>query len=116
MEDHAVAELAAAGAHELLDRGQSEGDEEQAGLVDVAIVSVDDVDLGLVGVEAAAEPVGGHRAARPAAEDQDLFPRHCSCLLWSAQSLAVVWPAAIRAGPERRADNYAAEEVSVAGS
>ncbi len=76
VEDHAVAELAAARTHDLLDRGQTKGDKEQAGLVDVLVVAVDDVDLGLVGVEAAAQPVGGHRAAGPAAEDHDLLPVH----------------------------------------
>ena len=56
--------------------GQAEGDEEQSGLVNVAVVAVDDVDLRLVGVEAAAQTVGGHRPARPAADDHDLLPAH----------------------------------------
>ena len=56
--------------------GEPERDEEQAGLVDVTVVPVDDVDLDLVRVEAAAQPVGGHRAARPAAQDHDLLGAH----------------------------------------
>ena len=76
VEDDAVAQLAPARPHDLLDVREPEGDEEQARLVDVAVVAVDDVDLGLVGVEAAAQPVGGHRAAGAAAEDHDLLPAH----------------------------------------
>ena len=55
---------------------EPERHEEQAGLVDVPVVSIDDVDLCLVGVEPAAQPVGGHRAAGSAAEDHDLLPCH----------------------------------------
>ena len=73
VEDDAVAQLPPAGPHDLIDLREPERDEEQAGLVDVAVVAVDDVDLGLVRVEAAAQPVGGHRAARAAAEDHDLL-------------------------------------------
>ena len=40
------------------------------------VVAVDDVDLGLVRVEAAPQPVRGHRAARSAAEDHDLLLAH----------------------------------------
>jgi hypothetical protein len=52
--------------------GEPEGDEEQARLVDVPVVAVDDADSGLVGPEPAAQPVGDHRAAGAAAEDDDL--------------------------------------------
>ena len=76
MEDDAVAELAPARPHDLLHVREPEGDEEQARLVDVPVVAIDDVDLGLVRVEAAAQPVGGHRAAGAAAEDDDLLPAH----------------------------------------
>ena len=76
MEDDAASQLAPARSHDLLELRQSERDEEQSGLVDVPVVAVDDVDLRLVGVEAAAQAVGGHRAARPAAEDHDLLPVH----------------------------------------
>ena len=71
-----LAELAPPWAHDLVELGEPEGHEEEAGLVDVAVVAVDDVDLGLVVVEAAPEPVGGHRAAGAAAEDDDLRAPH----------------------------------------
>ena len=61
--------------------GQPERNEEQAGLVDVPVVAVDDVNLRLVAVEAAAQPVGGHRASGAAAQNHDLFPRHSAHLL-----------------------------------
>src|SRR6266542_4211136 len=76
MEDDAAAQLAPAWPHDLLHVREPEGDEEQARLVDVPVVAVDDVDLGLVRVEAAAQPVGGHRAAGPPAEDHDLLLAH----------------------------------------
>ena len=76
VEDDAVAQLAPPRPHDLSYLRESEGHEEQAGLVDVLVVAVDDVDLGLVTVEAVAQPVGGHRPTRSAAEDHDLFPRH----------------------------------------
>ena len=66
----------AARPDDLVGVGEPEGDEQQARLVDVAVVAVDDVDLGLVGVEAPAQPVGDHRAARAAAEDDDPLARH----------------------------------------
>ena len=68
--------LALARPHDLVFVCESEGDEQQAGLVDVPVVAVDDVDLGVLGLEAAAQPVGGHRAAGAAAEDHDSFPGH----------------------------------------
>ena len=46
--------LAAPGSHDVLGMGQPERDEEQAGLVDVVVVLVDDRDLYLgVGIGAA---------------------------------------------------------------
>jgi len=42
----------------------------------VPVVAVDDVDLGLVRIEAATQPVRGHRAARRAAQDHDLLRTH----------------------------------------
>ena len=49
--------------------GEPEGDEEQARLVDVAIVLVDDGDLCLgLGIEAP-QPIGGQRSTRSAAQD-----------------------------------------------
>ena len=102
VEDDAVAQLAPARPHDLVDVREPEGDEEQAGLVDVPVVAVDDVDLGLVGVEAAAQPVGGHRAAGAAAEDHDLLPRH-------DRSFARARGGAIGGSAEPAADNYAVE-------
>ena len=76
MEDDAVVELPAAWPHDLVELREPEWHEEQAGLVDVPVILVDDVDLGLVGVEAAAQPVSRHRAAGAATEDHDLPPPH----------------------------------------
>ena len=76
VEDDAVSQLPFARPDDLVQRGEPEGDEEQARLVDVAVVAVDDVDLGLVGVEAPAQPVGDHRAAGAAAQDDDPLARH----------------------------------------
>ena len=82
MEDDTAAQLAAARPDDLVEGGEPERHEEQAGLVDVTVVTVDDVDLGLVLVEPPAQPVRGHRAARTAAEDHDLLLAHdaTSCL------------------------------------
>src|SRR6476659_8170304 len=76
MEDDAVAQLPPPRPHDLVDVREPEGDEEQAGLVDVPVVTVDDVDLGFVRVEVATQPVGGHRASRPTADDHDLLLAH----------------------------------------
>ena len=54
----------------LVGLGQAERDEQQAGLVDVAVVAVDDDDLGRVAV-APAQAVGGQRAAGARAENDD---------------------------------------------
>src|SRR5690606_26072941 len=70
-EVHAVAQLAPPGPDDLLGLGEPERHEEEAGLVDVAVVLVDDRDRRLRGLVHAAEAVGGERAARPAAEDHD---------------------------------------------
>ena len=72
MEVDSAPQLAAARADDLIDVRKAEGDEEEARLVDVAVVPVDDVDRGLVLVEAPAEAVCGHRPASSAAEDHDL--------------------------------------------
>jgi hypothetical protein len=108
VKDDAAAELPAARPHDLLDLRQAEGDEEQPGLVDVAVVAVDDVDLRLVGVEATAQSVGGHRAAGPAAKNHDPFPRHFrsppSCALTASRSCARRPSGVAR---NRSADNYA---------
>ena len=67
----AVVQLRAARAHEVLGAGHAEGDEEEARLVDVAVVLVDDGDLQVTLVEAAAQPVGHQRATGPPAQDDD---------------------------------------------
>jgi hypothetical protein len=69
-------ELSAARPDDLVQLRHPEGHEEQTRLVDVPVVAVDDVDLGLVGVVSAAQPVRGHRPAGAAAEDHDLLLRH----------------------------------------
>ena len=61
---------------DLIDVREAEGDEEQPRLVDVAIVAVDDVDLGLVRVEVTSQPVRSHGAAGTAPQDDDLLLAH----------------------------------------
>ena len=92
-----VPELPAAGAHDVLDVGQAERHEQQARLVDVAVVPVDDRDLRLVGLVGAPEPVRHHRAAGAAAEDHDslLHRRHL-------RRRSVVVPPTVPARPRRR--------------
>ncbi len=58
-------------SHDVLAVGEAERDEQQARLVDVAVVLVDHDDLGLVRAVEAPEAVGGQRAARTAAKDHD---------------------------------------------
>jgi hypothetical protein len=76
VEHEAASQLVPTRPHDLIHMSEAEGDEEQAGLVHVPVVTVDDVDLRLVRVEAARQPVGGHRAASPGAEDDDLLLAH----------------------------------------
>jgi len=107
VKDNFASQLAPARPHDLLQLRQPEGDEEQAGLIDVPVVAVDDVDLRLVGVEGAAEPVGGHCPAGSAAEDHDLFPRHLLLPpMPCAHSLTAARSAGIRVFPDSGADNY----------
>ena len=77
MEDDPAAELAAPRANDLVGVGEAEGDEEQPRLVHVPVVPVDDVDVGLMGLDPAAQPVGHHRAAGAAAEHHNP-PRHAT--------------------------------------
>jgi hypothetical protein len=109
VEDDAVAQLPTARPHDLLDLRQPEGDEEQPRLVDVPVVAVDDMDLRLVGVEAAPQPVGRHRAAGTAAENHDPFPRHLCSPPWSALT---AWRA-LPCRPSGRPRNWAADNYSV---
>jgi len=76
VEDDAAAQLAPARPHDLLDVCQPERHEEEARLVDVPVVTVDDVDLSLVRVEVASQPVRDHRSAGPTAEHDDALPGH----------------------------------------
>ena len=66
-----VVQLPFARPHDVLGVRQPERHEQQAGLVDVPVVLVDDGDDGLVGRVQAPQPVGGQRAAGAAAEDHD---------------------------------------------
>ena len=100
VEDDAVSQLPLARPDDLVQRGEPEGDEEQPRLVDVAVVTVDDVDLGFVGVEAPAQPVGDHRAAGAAAQDDDPLARH-------RLRLSLAGGTAIRASSELPSGNYA---------
>ena len=79
-------ELRGARADDRLRVGQSERNEQQAGLIDVAVVAVDDDDLGVVAV-GAPQPVGGERAAGAGAEDDDAG---------HASTVAAAWPWCIR--------------------
>jgi hypothetical protein len=97
VEDDPVSQLPHPWADDLVQRGEPERDEEQPRLVDVAVVEVDDVDLGFVGVETPAQPVGDHRAAGAAAEDDD--PRHGPRVRPDRR-------AAIGACPEPGTENY----------
>jgi hypothetical protein len=63
-------ELLGARPADRVGRDQAEGDEEKIGLVDVAIVLVDDRDLGL-GAVAAPELVGDQRAAGTGAQNEN---------------------------------------------
>jgi hypothetical protein len=63
-------ELGPARAHELRGIGQAERNEQQPGLVDVAIVAVEDRDLGRVAVQAV-QAVRGDQARGHTAGDQD---------------------------------------------
>ena len=57
---------------DVLHVGQPERHEQQAGLVDVAVVLVDDGDRQLIGAVVATQPVGGQRATGAATQDHDL--------------------------------------------
>ena len=70
-EPDAVVQLPLPRPHDVLAVGQAERHEQQARLVDVAVVLVDHGDLGLVRAVEAPEAVGGQRAAGAAAEDHD---------------------------------------------
>jgi len=109
VEDDAVAQLLPPRPHDLVHLREPERDKEQSRLVDVPVVAVDDVDLGLIVVEAAAQPVGGHRAAGSPAEDHDPFPGHVLSPPVSTHRVVPGRPSAIGACAERGADNYAAE-------
>ena len=65
-----VVDLRVTGPDDLARVGQPERNEQQAGLVDVAVVAVDHRDLGGVAVDPA-QPVRGQRAAGAGAEDHD---------------------------------------------
>jgi len=74
----------------------------------VPVVAIDDVDLGFVLVEAAAQPVGGHRAARAAAEDDDPFPRQRFFLRWDVATASPGRGRTASGRPRNRsAENYA---------
>ncbi len=64
-------QLGTARAHDLVHRRQAEGDEEQAGLVHVAVVTIDHHDVCRLTGERLAEPVRHQRPAGAAAEDDD---------------------------------------------
>jgi hypothetical protein len=78
VEDDASVQLTPPRPHDLVDVRQPERNEEEARLVDVTVVAVDDMDLRLVQVEAAAQPVRDHRAACSPAEDDDAVPAHAA--------------------------------------
>ena len=67
-------ELASPGPDDLVEVGEAERDEEQPGLVHVAVVLVHHRDGRLGGCQGTAEPVGGEGAAGSAPQDHD--PMH----------------------------------------
>ena len=70
-------QLAPPGADDVLGVGEAERHEEQARLVDVGVVLVDDGDLDVVG-ELAPQAVGTEGAAGPASEDHEVACHACS--------------------------------------
>ena len=67
----ALAKLAAAGPHDVLRVGETERNEQEARLVHVAVVLIDDRDRDFVLGEGAPQPVRHERAARSGPEDDD---------------------------------------------
>jgi hypothetical protein len=86
VEHDAVSELPAALPRDLVGARHPEGDEEEAGLIDVPVVAVDHVDLDLVRVEAPPEPVRHHRPAGAAAQDDDPLRAHAASAVSAARS------------------------------
>jgi hypothetical protein len=70
-------ELATSGSHDFFKVGEAERNEEESGLVDVAVVLVDDHDLGLVLRIQTPQPVRGQRPARSAAQNYDAMGHRC---------------------------------------
>jgi hypothetical protein len=66
----AFVKLSVAGPDDFVGIGEAERDEQQTGLIDVAVVAVDHNDLGGIVVELA-QAIGSQRAAGPRAEDDD---------------------------------------------
>ena len=86
VEADAGAELAPARAGQPTRLGPAERHEQQAGLVDVAVVAVDHDDLGVLRRGSPPQPVRDQRAAGAAAEDDDPFHTRRSrpgALAWS---------------------------------
>jgi hypothetical protein len=100
VEDDSVAQLSCSWPDDLVQGCEPERDEEEPRLVDVAVVPIDDVDLGLVGVEASAQAVGDHRAASAAAQDDDPRARH-------EHRVPPLRPPAIRGYTDALSENYA---------
>ncbi len=71
VERDALVELAVPGPHDLVDLRQAERDEQETGLVDMAVVLVDDDDLEVSLVVALAEAVRHQGAAGATSEDHD---------------------------------------------
>jgi hypothetical protein len=72
-----VVQLTAAWSHQVASIGEAERDEEEAGLIDMVIVAVDEGDVDRTR-EHPAQPIRGDRATRTAAQDEDvLYADHC---------------------------------------
>ena len=65
----AVVQLSTSRSHEFARVGESERDKQQAGLVDVGVVTVDNDDLHRVAIEDAAQPVCRDGSTGAATED-----------------------------------------------
>jgi hypothetical protein len=94
----AGSQLLTARANDLLRLLHSERHEQQAGLVDVAVVPVEDDDLGCVAV-VAAEAVGRECSSRAAADDHDARVH--------GSMVAVGSRPGIRTQPDLDVENYA---------
>ena len=80
-EGDAAVQLATTGTDDVLRMRQPKGHEQQAGLVDVAVVLVHHRNLGRIDRKESAQSVGGQRATRSTTENHDLVRHHLKSTL-----------------------------------